>query len=156
VPSLEFMQSVLDPDTQATHVCLVEITHPALTPPLRVCSGGADLISVSRQFIAYPFSIVLPGEGGERAARLGRIEIDNVDPVIVATLRGLTTRPGVTLEVVLASAPDTIAFSWTGLKLGDPPYDGARISAELTPRDDSSELWPKQRYGPTLYPGLFD
>lgn len=156
MPSLSFIETVLSPDTEENHVCLVEVSHASLAVPLRVCSGGADLISNSRQFLAYPFLIALPGEGGERSARLARIEIDNVDPVILATLRKLSTRPSVKLEVVLASAPNEIAFSWPNLKLGNPGYDSARISVELTPRDDSTETWPKQRYGPTLYPGLFD
>lgn len=156
MPSLAFMESVLDPETPHTHVCLITFTHALLDPPIRVCSGGENIVSLGDEFLAYPFTIALPGDSPDRSTRRARLQIDNVDPVIIATLRSLPSAPMAKMEVALAATPDVIEFDWSNFKLGDPQFDAGVIAADLTPRDDSAEMWPVQRYGPSGYPGLFD
>ena len=155
MPSASFTQAVLAPETGEQLVLLVEISEAALSPPVRVCTGGADIVSLTRTFLAYPFEIDLPGEGDDQIITRGRLRIDNVDPLIVTAIKTAQTRPDVKLELILASAPDVIEKTYSRLKLGDPGADAATIDADLLAPDFSEEVFPKQAFLPSATPAVF-
>lgn len=155
MPSPQFIQAALDQETDEIFVLLVSITAPGLAEPIRVCSGGDNIVSNGEIYAAYPFEIVLPGEQRDQPASGGRIRIDNVDPEIVGKLRALTAAPSAVLKLCLASQPNVIDKSWSRLKLHEPAYDLGQIEVDLKPRDFSEETFPKQRFSPARTPGLF-
>ncbi len=155
MPSVTFTRAVLAQDTGEQAALLVTIAHASLGTPIRVTDAGADIVSGGQTFVAYPFELSLPDDPQDRLFGEAQVKIDNIDPVIAATLRSLTTRPDVTIQLVLVSAPDVIEFAWTGLKLGDPSITAGEVEAALQPRDFGEETFPKQRFTPVRTPGLF-
>jgi len=96
----------------------------------------------------------LPAEFDDQLPTV-QLQIDNVDRRIMEGVRALTSAPAVTLEVVLASAPDTVEagpFAFT-LKAAD--YDALVISGTLAFEDVLNEPYPQYAFTPGSFPGLF-
>ena len=109
---------------------LLQTTHPNLPEAIRVVNNNENVTSGGNVYIAYPFEIELPGEDSDQPP-LARLRIDNVDRLLVATVREIATPPQITIRVVLASQPDTIEMEFQGLTMRNVTYDAATISGEL-------------------------
>jgi hypothetical protein len=139
--------------TDQVWVVLLEANHPNLTQPIRICTNNQNLTSAGHEYIALPFEIELPGEDPDSPGR-ARVSIDNMDPVIIDTLRSISTPPTVILRVVLGSQPDTIEAEFTGLVMRNCEYDAMTVSAELN--FESILVEPVSlSMTPSLFPGLF-
>lgn len=148
-----FKQAAFAQETDEVFVVLVVISHPEMSPPLRLCSNAVNMVSRGNTYYAFPFEISFPADT-EKQPVVGRIAIDNVDRTIVQVVRSLTTAPTVDLEIVRASAPDTVEYSSKGLQMRNISYDAYKISADLYYQDLQREPWPQHRLTPGYFPGL--
>src|SRR5690606_24313108 len=114
-----FIAAALAQNSADLPVFLVTIEHADFAAPIRWCSGGADIVSNGRPFDGRAMKVTPPGDAGDRNGRRGRISVDNTTTDAIGKLRTATSRPDVTIEIVLAAYPDDIEFSWVGLKLLD-------------------------------------
>lgn len=149
-----FLRAVRARETEEVFLLLLTLNHADLAQPIRVVDNTQDVVSGGNAFVAYPFEIDLPEDTGERPAR-ARIRIDNVDRQLVATLRSAATPPAVTIEVVMASAPDTVEASFAGMSLVEAGYDVLTITGELTFEDVLNEPFPGVYFTPANFPGMF-
>lgn len=117
-------------ETGEAWIVLMTVEHEAIETPIRVCTNNENVISNGETFLPLPFEIELPGEDPEQPAR-ARVRIDNIDRIIVDTLRAISSPPTVTLQVVLASQPDVLEAEFSGLKLRDADYDAGTVSGTL-------------------------
>lgn len=141
-------------ETGEVVVVLLTITHPDLAVPLRVGSDAVDTVSRGQVFTAYPFELRLPDERDDRPPR-AELRLDNVHRDLGLALRQISSPPSVTLEVVLASAPDQVELGPLALELTRAQWDALTVTGELGYDDPLNEPWPAGRYGPAEYPGLF-
>jgi hypothetical protein len=82
------------------------------------------------------------------------LRIDNVDRRVVQTIRSITAPPTVTLEVILASAPNNVEVSFTNMTLRNAQYDSSTVSGELT--FDAIYTEPATlTMTPSRFPGMF-
>jgi hypothetical protein len=117
-------------ETGEVWLILLTIAHADLPTPIRVVNNNEDITSRGNLFQAFPFEIVLPGEDPDSPPR-ATIRIDNIDRSIVALLRSISSAPSVTIEIILASQPNTVEIAYSSLALRNVRYDAATVEGEL-------------------------
>jgi len=156
MPSARFIAAALAQETAECAVFLVTIEHAAFPAPVRWCTGGEDVNSNGREFVATAMKVTPPGDAPDANGRRGRITVDNTDPENIARLRTATSFPSVTIEVVLADWPHDIELSWPDLELVAQRPHGQAIELEAAYREDNGEMFPYQGFTPHRFPALYD
>jgi len=150
--------------TSEVWVFLLTITHEALATPLRLSSDPTTRLSVeplsygtlSREetYEYLPMSLVLPDDSQGVAPAI-RLVFDNIARQAVPLLRSVSTPPTVTVEMVLASDPDTVEVSFAEFDLVDADYDALSVSVDLTVNALANEPYPSGTFTPGGFGGLF-
>jgi hypothetical protein len=148
------LQAVLAHQTEKVFLACLTITHADLALPIRVVNDGQDLVRTEGVFTAYPFEVPMPDSDSQKPPQV-RLRIDNVDRSITAALRALSSKPTVTLEVVLADSPNTIEAGPFPFTLQLASYDALVVEGTLGFEDVLNEPFPKDSFTPKLFPGLF-
>jgi Domain of unknown function (DUF1833) len=133
---------------------LVTIAHPSLVPSLYFVDNTVDIVSRGNTYLGWPFQVALPDEREDALPQV-QLRIDNVDRRIMEGIRALTTTPIVTMEVVLASSPDTVERGPFSFRLAGVEYDALVITGTLAPEDVLNEPAMQYSFTPALFPGLF-
>lgn len=132
---------------------LVEIAHPELAEPIRVVNNNENITSNGNLFVAWDFEMVLPGEDPDNPST-ARLDIGNIDPVIIKSLREISGPPAVTVQIILAADPDLVEIEFAGLALRNAKYDAGKISGDLAFEEILSEPVATM-LTPAMFPGLF-
>ena len=119
-----------------------------------VCDDAVDVVSRGDTYLAFPFRIDSPPENEDKLEASSLI-IDNVDQQIVQAVRLITAPMRVEMEVVLASAPDTVELGPVRFSLREVRYDALTIQGRLLHEDVLNEPFPADAFTPGSYPGLF-
>lgn len=130
--------SMMDETTDEVWLPLVTISHSDLAAPIRVVANYENIVSRGNTFIAYPFDLELPGQADDSPGE-ARLRIDNVDKQIVEAIRTITGPPSVLIEVIMASAPDTVEIAIGSMTLRDVSYDVAAVEGVLRFEDITVE-----------------
>lgn len=147
-------QAIFAQETGEVFIMLVTIAHAALVPSLRFASNAVDVTSRGNVYLGWPFRVALPAELDDQLPTV-QIQIDNVDRRIMEGVRQLTSPPTVTLEVVLASAPDTVEAGPFDFSLKGCDYDSMVVTGTLAFEDVLNEPYPAFSFTPGLVPGAF-
>lgn len=147
------LESAFAQETGEVWLVLCTITHPSLATPLRFVNDMQSLTSRGNLYIAFPFEVEFPEEDADSAGE-ARIVLDNIDQSIVRAIRAMSGPPEITLEVILASDPDTVEAEFPGMVLRDARYDAARVTGTLRFEDITSEPISIEMT-PQRFPGLF-
>ncbi len=145
--------SIMAENTGEVWLFLLTITHPSITDTLYFVNNNEALTSRGNVYIPFPFTVELPTEDSENLGEV-RLKIDNIDRSIVKALRSIDSPPSVTLEVVLASQPDTIEASFSGMLLRNANWDAPSVTASLKFEDIGAEPMSLQMT-PQRFPGMF-
>ena len=140
-------------ETGQTWLVLVTISATSLPQPLRVVNNNEDITSRGNLYQAFPFDIILPGQDPDGTPK-AILRFDNVDRTAIAAIRSVTAAPTVTLEVILASAPDTVEISFGGMSLRNVTYNAMSIEGELHVEPLLGEPITLNMT-PSRFPGLF-
>lgn len=141
-------------ETEEVFLVLLTIDHPELSNPIRLVNNTEDITSNGNLFTAFPFKIVMPLADPNSQPRAS-IEVDNIDRQIVTAIRTITSSPTVTLQVIMASAPNTIEVEFTDFKLQDTSYNGFTVSGTLSMENYLLEPYPADQFVPSNFPGIF-
>lgn len=152
--SAELKQAVYAQETEQEFVVLVALSHPDLAAPIRVNSSGKDVVSNGETFLAYPFEVVLPDDVDDRPPR-AKLRIDNISREIVLAVRGISSAPFVTIQIVMATAPNTIEAEFPDFRLSNITYDQLTVEGDLTLEEFIGEPYPARVFSPADFPGLF-
>lgn len=139
-------------ETGEVWLVLLTISNPGITT-IRVVNNTENIVSRGNTFQAFPFEIELPGQDPDTPAS-ARLRIDNVDKQIVEAIRSISTPPNITIEVILASQPDTVEIAFSDLTLRSVEYDVDSVRGELTFESIFSEP-VTLTITPNRFPGLF-
>lgn len=153
-------------DIDEAILVLLTITHPSIEP-IRVVNnapaedGANDIVSRGETFIAFPFTLELPGDTEEEPT--ARIRIANVpyeddagnDRRVSDSLRALTSPPEMAMEIIRSSDPDTVLRRFARFELRTATADAIEVSGELGQAAYGSEPYPNIRVVPSLIPSLF-
>ncbi|EWY36781.1 hypothetical protein N825_25440 [Skermanella stibiiresistens SB22] len=141
-------------ETGQAYILLVRISHPDLEDPIRLAANQADVISRGARYVAYPMDVALPADKERETARV-TIRIDNVDQMIVTTLRQIATPVSVDIEIVELDTPDLLEAGPYSFELASASYDALQVSGSLGYEPKLRNAWPDLRYDPATAPGVF-
>lgn len=141
-------------ETAESFVILLTIDHDDLSAPIRVNTSGENITSRGDEFLAFPFTIVLPEETEDNTAR-AKIQIDNIDRSIILAVRSISSAPSALLELIRVDDPDTVEASFPDFKMNKVTYDSKVLSADLSIEDFTGEPYPARVFSPADFPGLF-
>lgn len=143
---------------QATDECplvLLTITHPDLPGGvLRVVDNTEAVTSRGNVYAPLRFRLKVHREDGETLAG-AELQVENVDPTLLASMRSTETPFDLAMEVILASEPDHVQRGPWLLSLSDLSYDALVISCELAVEAVLDEPSPGDVYNPEIAPGLY-
>ena len=141
-------------ETGEAFLVLLTISHPDLAESICVNNGGADIVSNTTTFIAFPFDISLPDDADNVPTR-AQLSMDNIDRRIVTAVRTLTSAPTVLIQLVRAADPDTVEIEWPDFKLTNVTYDAKVVQGDLTIEEFTTEPFPAATFSQAFFPGLF-
>lgn len=111
---------------------------------------------ISRNLTYYfmPVQITLPDETEGNTPRCS-LAINDVTHYLTPAIRELTDPPLVTIELVLASQPDTVEASFSSLYITNITYNADTVQCQLEMVNFSLEPFPAYTFSPNYFPGLF-
>ena len=133
---------------------LIQFDHTDLTSPIRMVNNKEDIVSNGNIYTAFPFDIILPEQTPDRASTT-TVRLCNVDRQVSTLLDGLSSRPTLTVSMVLASSPDTIELGPAEYEVIDYVYGSTTIEATLSYENVNEELIPAHTINPADFPGAF-
>lgn len=149
-PALEAMNAS---STDQVFLLLAELYGDGI-PTQRIARNFEDVEHLGNTYTATNFRMTLPDENDDGAPTVS-IEIDNVVPTLIQTLRQNSKPITVKFWVVLASSPDTIEISPFVMDLTNIQYDAFRITGRLQNLDIALEPYPADKYTPFVVPSIF-
>jgi hypothetical protein len=152
--SSNFVEAVVSQNTDEVFLFLLTLDHEDLEEPIRVVNNVENITSNGNVYTAFPFELILPQDDGDTLPQV-IISLSNVDLSLVDEIRSLTGALTVTLEIVLASSPNTIEMSIDGMQTISIQYDAQKIEATCQVEDTLNLVFPNDAYLPFNFPGLF-
>ena len=148
-------RAIFAQQTGEAFILLLELSHPSLVDPIRVCANSADVTSGGLLYSRFPFEVTMPSET-EDAPPTVQLRIANADRQIVQAVRELSgAAMTVTLSIVLASSPDIIEAGPFVFALRNVTYDAAWVEGTLMFEDVLNEPYPAAMFTPARFPGMF-
>ena len=163
IVSAAFQQAVNSQTTNEVFTVLLTISHESFIDDIRICSDPAVLLPVAGvrgvvsrgdEFIYLPFEVVFPSQDDSGISN-ATIVTDNVDRTIIAAIRGADSPVDITVELVLSSDPDTVEASVENFRLEGVTYNSLTVSGQLSVEYFDLEPFPKGRFTPSEFPGIF-
>lgn len=130
---------------------LLTVEHDDIATPIRLVCNTEDVVSRGDTYTAFPFEISIPATAQETV----ELVVDNVTRELIEEVRGIDTPLTLTLEVVLASDPDTVEAGPFAFQSRAVEYDVQRMRFTLAYEPLLQEPFPAYTYTPIEYPGLF-
>jgi len=156
-------ETVFAPETDEVFIILITVTGNDLATPIRIANdpmvllpvaGVRGVISRGEEYIYLPIDIQLPQQDDTGIAR-ARLTIDNVDRLIVEGARKASKGLSVTIEIVMASDPDTVEVSVPDFRFERVRYNALTISGDISLEYFDLEPFPSGRFTPSKWPGIF-
>lgn len=159
-----FREAMFSQETGELPVLLLTITHPDLDTIWRLSSDNKDLLDAEQQlrgtvsrdqnFYFFPMDVSLPEEGDD-ASNVIQITLDNVTREVTPLLQSTVTPAQITIEVVLASAPDDVEIEFPDFELASADVDAGSAVLSLTVDTMASEPFPSGNFTPAAFGGLW-
>lgn len=134
---------------------LLEISHVALTEPVRVVNDTQDITHDGSLFVALPFRADLPDDFENQLPK-ARLAIDNIGRDLVYWLETLGGGEGSSAHLmqVMRSAPEVVEWEIT-MQLSNVRIDAAEVSGELNFENLFARPASAIQYRPDTAPGVF-
>ncbi len=152
--SNELLAQLFAQESSDPFLALITLSHSSFSSDIRLVNNTKDIISRGLTFVAFPVSLRLPVDDGERVREVS-MELDNASLDLINSFRSITTQIGVKIELILASIPDQVQMSLEDLKINTISYNKTKISANLIIDNFFNTEMTSERYGPQNFPGLF-
>ncbi|HET6805329.1 MAG TPA: DUF1833 family protein [Frateuria sp.] len=152
--SIDAMRAMFAQETGEVFLVCLTITHPDI-PTQRLVNNSEPVVRSAGTYNPCPMQLRLPDQREDQLPQVD-IVVDNVDREVLRLLRTISGVPQVTMEVILASSPDTVEAGPFNFSLKNATYDVLVINATLGFEDDIlNQQVPAMCYTPTNSPGLF-
>ena len=155
--SIDALRSMMAQETDEVFLMCLTISHSSFAEPYLLVCNNEPIQRAAGEFEPFAFQLNLPDEAEDQVPQVS-ITIDNVDTKILQSVRSLPAgeRVSLSLEVVLASSPDTVEVGPLAFKFLSVDYDSAQVTGTLGFDDDLLNVaFPRQQYTPVNSPGVF-
>ena len=166
-PSIK--KTIMAQNTDEREVCLLTISHPEFEAPIRLSTDPTvylrddeeskspiyGTVSRGEEYVYVPITPTLPSSDSETPP-VGRFSISNVSQIVSPYLLMINdSYPRVTVEVVMASDPDTVIQIWPELDLTSTSIDASSAEVQVSLNASNVEPIPWLRFVPAYFPNLF-
>lgn len=154
--SANALRAMLAQETGEVFLICLTVNHQSFSSPILIVNDQKPLVRTAGTFEPFAFEINLPNEEEDRIPNV-TVTFDNVDRSIIQVIRTITgARPSVTMEVVLASSPNTVEAGPFNFAILSITYDASTVQATLGFEDDLlNTAFPGDTYTPANSKGLF-
>lgn len=139
--------------TDVAFLYLLTIT-PYGGEPIYLVNNLEEVNSRGKKYLPYPFSMQLPADDTTRIPSV-TLTIDNVDRLLVQSIRAQLQPPSIKVELITTLDPDNPEKVLDFLELRDVSYDASTIQGTLVVSNIMSQRFPKESYDPVSFPDLF-
>lgn len=162
--SITARQSIQDPASGDTPVLLVTITHEDLDEPVHLASDYTERLSndplilgVQSRGVEYPFAVMsaIWPDDQSGAPPTTDIAFANIAPNMARVVRSVRTQASVKFEMIVASSPDFVEQTFTGLMLVRSTYNSERVTLSLSQVGIAGEPYPAERTSRSRFPGMY-
>lgn len=143
------------PSTDKVLVDLVTIEHEDLVTPIRVCTDAVSITSRGNVYQHLPIALAMPDDVESGQPRIPLI-LDNVSRDLVIALRGIQTPPVVTVETIVASAPDVVELGPMVYTAEEVEIGLYEVRLNLALEALQNEPYPAPIFSPVHFPLLFN
>lgn len=150
-----FKRAAFAQNTGEAPIILLQIDHPTLATPIRVCHNTEAITHDGDSYLPFPFLIDLPADRDDELPRV-TLTIDNVDRSIIPAFRAITSPPTVTMKVVLATSPDDVEAGPFEFSMREINYSAGSIQGFLSYEAILDEPFPGDSFTPSIFRGLFE
>lgn len=81
--------------------------------------------------------------------------MEDVTRYLIPTIRTISVPPNVQIDVILASAPNTVEITFGSFIMSNISYNANSITADLVIESLEIEPFPAHSFTPSYFPGLF-
>lgn len=146
---------MLAQQTSEVFLPCLQINHPSFVNPIRLVYNTTTVTRADGDYLPYAFQINLPSQHDTGLPQV-TLTVDNTDLDVNDAIRTLTGLPSVTMDVVLASSPDTIEVGPFNYSLQGVTANADTIQGTLGFEEDIfAQNVPGQSYLPNNSAGLF-
>lgn len=132
---------------------LVTLTHASFGT-VRLVNNPVDITSRGHVYVAYDVDVPRPSDQAESLAAL-QLTMSNISRDLIGPLRGIGSPVECTIELVTASAPDTVQEGPFTFDIDQASYTAEAISARLVYEPVTREPFPAGSFTPQGFPALF-
>ena len=162
-------KTIMAQETDEREICLLTITHPEFDQPVLLSTDPTQYlrddeeskapiygtVSRGKEYIYVPITPTLPSSDSETPPA-GKFSISNVSQTVAPYLLTINdSYPRVTIEVVMASDPDTVIQIWPEFDLTSSSIDASTAEVQVSLNSSNSEPIPWLRFVPAYFPNLF-
>jgi hypothetical protein len=148
-----FREALYGADLNDAIVALLTIAH-ADFPVLRLARNTEDVVSRGETYSGCAFRGTLPEDDGETLPTV-KVTVDHVDQALTDALRSVAEGAEMTLELVLASAPDVVESGPYFFRVTSAMWNWQELSLTLGYEDLLNLPYPADSLDPQVAPGLF-
>jgi hypothetical protein len=152
--SQKLIQAVLEPNTGEVFLFLLTFNHPSFSSPIHLVNNLENITSRGIEYQAFPLELVLPADDGDSLPMID-ITCQNASLELIDEVRSITGPMSLKLEFIMASDPDYVEFSITDMRVAQVQYDKDILKMSCTVDDLLNTSFPKERYLPSNFGGLF-
>lgn len=148
------MVSAVSQDTGEVWLPLLTIHHGLLATPIRIVRNTEAITSNGDVYQPFPFDVQYIRASSEDPPQ-GQLVIDAIDQSVIDILRRTAGDVTVDIGFIIASEPDTIQVSATGLQWSGFSYTREAIRGQLSKKNIIDRQTPALRFTPDIFPALF-
>jgi len=153
--SLAMLIAAYAQDTDEAVLLLLTITHPELPEPWRFVLNGENITSRGEVYYASYFDLILPDDSGDRPPQ-ANLTFPNVNRLMTELLEASIQPATITIEIILASAPDVVELEFPSLQMQPgTKYNAKDVNSPLAGRRTAREGFPKGIISPSYFQGAF-
>ena len=142
--------------TDNVFLVLMSISHSSFDT-VYIVNNTEAITSNGVEYVAFPFSVVLPPDTEEFQPKL-RVTAINVTRLFideVRSLAGANLRAKATVTVIEASDPDTVLAQWSNFEVVNASYNAQEMTFDLIIETFLTEPFPSGSFTPSDFPGIF-
>ncbi|MGD9850101.1 MAG: DUF1833 family protein [Nitrospirales bacterium] len=151
------LTSMLAQESAEGYVITLDLDHPTMTDPIRVCSHQTDFRSQGQTYLACPFQIDGPADSQDAPPQVP-LSVQNVDRRIVQGVRSIPPGEGemsVRMGVVTTRFPDVEEYGPFHFVMKTVRYTREVVTGELSFENILSRPVSWARFTPNDHQGMF-
>ena len=146
-------QSIYGQETGEVWLYLLTIAHPEMSTTYMI-NNTEQITSRGNVHLPIPFDLSIPKEEDGELPSVD-IVIDNIGLSLMESIRSISGQPTITMEIVMASDPDTVEVGPFVFSLKNVDYNAYQIRGQISYESFLVEPFNFRKFSPQDFPSVF-